>query len=298
MNFRQIDLALDLARTLNYRMTAENMFISQPALSHQIKALEAEIGVALFRRSSHGVSLTPAGTIFCREMQKTVESARATISAVRNCGGLFEDVLRIGLNDRNAQRFGAILRQFTQAYPSVLADCRQMQGVGRLDAFLRHELDVVFYVNEAFPASKAIERAELFRSRIYCVMSREHPLAERRIIEPEDLSGKRLLLNDGSGPKALLHAQQDLCQRVSPTVQLCQSADTAFLWIASGQGVALLPGFWYDGSGQFAFVPYDWAETTPCSIAWYRDDHRPCLEAFVSITRAVFEQIQRENGIL
>ena len=61
MDFRQIGFALDLARTLNYRRTAENMFISQPALTHQIKALEKEVGVALFRRSSRGVSLTPAG---------------------------------------------------------------------------------------------------------------------------------------------------------------------------------------------------------------------------------------------
>ncbi|MCH5259878.1 MAG: LysR family transcriptional regulator [Lachnospiraceae bacterium] len=298
MNLRQIDLALDLARTLNYRMTAENMFISQPALTHQIQALEAEIGVALFRRSSHGVSLTPAGAIFCREMQKTVESIRATISGVRNCGGQFQDVLRIGLNGRNTPRLGSILRAFSQACPDVMADFRRIQGVGRLDAFLRRELDLVFYINEAVPDLPSIERAELFRSKIYCVMNQDHPLAGRQVITPEDLAGECLLLNDGSGPKALIHAQQKLCQKASPVIQLCPSADTAFLWIAAGRGIALMPGFWYDSSNHFVYVPYDWPETIPCSIAWHRDDYRPCCQTFVDIARSTYEQIQHENGIL
>ena len=291
MNFRQIDLALDLARTLNYRMTAENMFISQPALTHQIKALEEEIGVALFRRSSRGVALTAAGAIFCREMQKTVESARATISVVRNCGGLFEDVLRIGMNDRNAPDvFGRILKQFSEAFPSVLADFRQTPGVGRLNAFLSRELDVVFYINEALPEQEFIERAELFRSRIYCVMDKAHPLADRKLIRANDLTGLRVLINDGAGPEALLRAQQDLCQRASPVIQLCQSADTAFLWIAAGRSVALMPDFCRDGSDRFAWIPYDWDETIPCSIAWHSDDHRPFVEAFVDIARSAFAE--------
>lgn len=298
MNFRQIDLALDLARTLNYRMTAENMFISQPALTHQIKTLEEEIGVSLFQRSSHGVSLTPAGAIFCREMQKTVERTRATLSIVRNCGGLFEDVLRIGLNDPNTPRLGSILRRFSQACPNTLADFRHIPGVGRLDAFLRHELDAVFYINEALPESESIARAELFRSNIYCVTHLEHPLASRRIIHAEDLTDERLLLNDGNGPQALLRAQQDVCQKASPVIQVCQNTDTAMMWIAAGQGLALMPGFCYDGSDRFAFVPYDWEETTPCCLAWHRDDHRPTLETFVDIARGFYEEIRKAGGIL
>ena len=166
MHFRQIELAIDLSRTLSYRMTAENMFISQPALTHQIKKLEEEIGVALFSRSSRGVSLTPAGTIFCREMQKNVQSARETISIVRNCGGLFDDALRIGLNNRRTPRpYSEILRRFSREYPNVLCDFRQ-GGRDRLGAFLQRDLDVVFYIDESIPELDDIGRCELFSSRL------------------------------------------------------------------------------------------------------------------------------------
>ena len=299
MNFRQIELALDLARTLNYRMTAENMFISQPALTHQIKALEQEIGVALFRRSSRGVSLTSAGAIFCREMQKTVRSTREAISVVRNCGGLFDETLRIGLNARRtAQDYSLILRRFLHKHPNVMCDFHQGSGIDRLNAFLQHEMDAVFYIDESIPASDAISRCELFKSRIYCVMDRDHPLASRPLVRAEDLTGERMMFNDGMGPSALLRAQKSLCEQASPLLHFILDTDTALLWVSAGQGVALMPGFCHDASDRLAWIPYDWEETIPCSIAWHHDDHRPYLEDFISVTKGVFDEKKAGSGIL
>ena len=299
MNFRQIELALDLARTLNYRMTAEHMFISQPALTHQIKALEEEIGVALFHRSNRGVTLTPAGSIFCREMQKTVRSTREAISVARNCGGLFDETLRIALNARRTpEDYGRILRRFSHKHPNVMCDFRHGGGLDRLNAFLGGEMDVVFYIDESIPASDTVSRRELFASRIYCVMDREHPLSARSLVQPGDLNGERMMFNDGMGPTALLRAQKSLCEQASPLLHFIQDTDTALLWVAAGQGVALMPGFCHNGSDRLAWIPYDWDQTIPCSIAWHRDDHRPYLEDFIAITRDVFNEKKAGNAVL
>ncbi|MCR5230250.1 MAG: LysR family transcriptional regulator, partial [Solobacterium sp.] len=64
MNTKQIDCCIELARTLNFSRAADNLFISQPTLSYQIRLLEEEIGFALFERSGKGASLTPAGAQF------------------------------------------------------------------------------------------------------------------------------------------------------------------------------------------------------------------------------------------
>lgn len=61
MNSRQINSALELARTLNFNQAAENLFISQPTLSYHIKTLEEEVGIKLFERSGKGAVLTPGG---------------------------------------------------------------------------------------------------------------------------------------------------------------------------------------------------------------------------------------------
>ena len=64
MTTKQIDYCIELAHTLNFSRAAENMFVSQPTFSYQIKLLEEEIGFAVFERSGKGAALTPAGAQF------------------------------------------------------------------------------------------------------------------------------------------------------------------------------------------------------------------------------------------
>ena len=64
MTTKQIDYCIELARTLNFSRAADNMFVSQPTFSYQIKLLEEEIGFAVFERSGKGAALTPAGAQF------------------------------------------------------------------------------------------------------------------------------------------------------------------------------------------------------------------------------------------
>ena len=69
MTTKQLAYATELAKTLNFNRAAENLFISQPTLTYQIKALEDEIGFPLFDRSGKGAALTPAGEQFCINTQ-------------------------------------------------------------------------------------------------------------------------------------------------------------------------------------------------------------------------------------
>ena len=64
MDIKQIDYILELAQTQHFGRAADNLFISQPVLTYHIKAVEAEIGFALFDRSPRGTILTPAGERF------------------------------------------------------------------------------------------------------------------------------------------------------------------------------------------------------------------------------------------
>ena len=64
MTTKQIDYCIELSRTLNFSRAADNLFVSQPTFSYQIRLLEEEVGFAIFDRSGKGASLTPAGAQF------------------------------------------------------------------------------------------------------------------------------------------------------------------------------------------------------------------------------------------
>ena len=73
MTIFQLECFCALADSLNFTQTANAMFITQPALSRAISSLEQELQLTLLQRTTHSVTLTPAGKIFSRECQKMLK---------------------------------------------------------------------------------------------------------------------------------------------------------------------------------------------------------------------------------
>ena len=87
MNTRQIDYCIELSRTLNFRKAANNVGISQPTFSYQIKLLEDELGFIIFERTGKGAILTQSGVHFISYISKMREDLYSTIEQCQkiNC---------------------------------------------------------------------------------------------------------------------------------------------------------------------------------------------------------------------
>lgn len=79
MTTKQIEYILELAQTLNFNRAAENLYISQPTMTYQIKAAEEEIGFAIFERTGKGASLTPAGAQFVGSLRSIHQALKDAI---------------------------------------------------------------------------------------------------------------------------------------------------------------------------------------------------------------------------
>ena len=87
-NFR-LKVFRAVAHSLNFRVAAEELLLTQPAVSQQVKALEAELSTALFSRVGGRVSLTPAGLAllpYAERLKKTADDAREAVLAVSGSG--------------------------------------------------------------------------------------------------------------------------------------------------------------------------------------------------------------------
>ena len=97
MTTKQMDYCIELAHTLNFSRAAENLFVSQPTFSYQIRLLEEEIGFSLFERSGKGAALTPAGTQFVAFLANMREELKKAIEQGQNFSAKYRDSISISL---------------------------------------------------------------------------------------------------------------------------------------------------------------------------------------------------------
>lgn len=180
-----------LARTGNFLSAAEELFISQSSLSKHIKNIEAELGTALFNRTTRKVSLTDAGEIFLQYAQEICRQQQAYRVALHNLLARRENSVALGVLPTMAQYdITNIIFTFQHSYPDaklslVMADSYDLRAKledGSVDfAFLRER-----------GADEAFRRIYMCTDSLVAIVPANHPLADRREIGIEQLRGEEL----------------------------------------------------------------------------------------------------------
>ena len=287
MTTKQIDYCIELAHTLNFSRGADNMFVSQPTFSYQIRLLEEEVGFTIFERSGKGASLTPAGAQFVSFLTGMREDLKRAIEQGQNFSARYKDNISVCMMVRQALHFlPEAMRIFAEARPDVQIT-PVFQYENSIEKFLQNEVDIVFALREQTRQIPGIQVHDLFESRIYLITNKDDPLAEKNLIREEDLYGRTLMVGGGS-PLALRTVQHRLIS--SGKIDYFNSADhdTTLTNVAAGRGVCLAPGFLNDHSGQFAWIPFDCDESFSCVLCTHKEDRRDSLRSFLAILTKLY----------
>ena len=287
MTTKQIDYCIELAHTLNFSRAAENLFVSQPTFSYQIRLLEEEIGFSLFERSGKGAALTPAGAQFVAYLAGMREELKRAIEQGQNFSARYRDSISVSLIVRQALFFlQEAMRLFAESHPQIQIT-PLFQYENGMESFLRKEADLVFALREQARQVPSIRVHELFTSRVYLIARRDDPLAEKNRITEADLYGRTLMVGGGS-PPALKAVQHRLI--ASGQIDYFNSADhdTTLTNVAAGRGICLAPGFLNDHSGQYAWIPFDCPENFSCVLCSHREDDRASLKDFVQTLQKLY----------
>src|SRR3954470_3707411 len=97
MELRQLRTFVAVAEELHFHRAAQRLYLAQPSVSQQIKALESELGVKLFERDRRSVSLTPAGSVLLGEARELLARAEHALALVRAAGAGTRGRLRLSL---------------------------------------------------------------------------------------------------------------------------------------------------------------------------------------------------------
>ena len=202
-NFR-LKVFRAVAKHLNFRRAAEELCLTQPAVTLQIKALEQDLGVQLFDRSGAHITLTPAGAMLLKYAGKIEKLEAATLAALAPFSEGQRGELRIGASLTIAQYIlphllGAFQQQHPQVRP-IVTTCNTEQV---LEALVAHQVSVGFIEG---PTMRRDVRTEVFlEDEIVLMVPPAHEWSERGFIDPEELMQERLLMRErGSGTRRVV----------------------------------------------------------------------------------------------
>lgn len=290
MNSKQIDCVLELANTLNFNRAATNLFITQPALSYQVKSLEAEIGFQLFLRSGKGATLTLAGQRFCEHLRLLRAELKSAIERCQNLNQAYRDVIRICCPYRTALlALPEAIKQFNALYPDVFIDVTIDNSPQRYADFLQHQYDIFYAIQSTITPQVDIKQDLLYESHIFLVLNPEDPLAQLATASYEHLKDRTLLVGGGS-PMELQQVQHKALQKMGITSLTSETHETTLINIAANRAVCLIPGLLNDFSKEFVWVPFQCEETIPCVLCTHKDSPKASLPTFIAILKDLYKE--------
>ena len=193
MELRQIKYFVKAAELLNFSDAARALNVAQSTLSQQVKQLEDELGIQLFERNAHVISLTEAGHELLPYARRMVYDADTCIARVNDLSNLATGTLNIGVTYSFSPILTETLIEFTREYPGVRLNVFYKPMVELMDMLRSHSVDFVL----AFRPSEKIKEIEshvLFENHLAVIVRDGHPLARKERIGFDDLSRYNLAL--------------------------------------------------------------------------------------------------------
>lgn len=192
MELRQLRYFVAVAEEGNISRAAQKIFLTQPALSRQIKALEDEVGQALLERRPHSIHLTRAGETMLHEARELLDRAKVLLDRVQAAGQ--GPCLRVGYAPSLASGLLSVaVERFTQLHPRAHVELFDLSTNEMLAGLEAEKLDVVITVGQA-KAGTGVKWTPLLRTSWQVATGRHHPLARRERISTAELTQQPLLI--------------------------------------------------------------------------------------------------------
>ena len=202
VTFSQLRALEAVARTGNVTRAAEDLGITQPAISHSLQALERELGATLLVRRSSGVMLTALG----REVSARASLILRELQGIRQhaavARGMGEGKLRLGvIPSVNARLLPNVLRSFAVAQPNIKLAVLEGSDGEVLEWLRTGAIDVATVAD----AAEDLDTTALARDELLAILPSDHPLAQEDTVSIADLAGEPFIMSSG-GCEPLIRA--------------------------------------------------------------------------------------------
>ena len=244
MELWQLRTFCEIADTLNFTKASERLHLTQSAVSHQIKALEDELGVKLFVRGKRGVKLTDAGRSAVESSRKILDEAESMRQRVAGREQALAGRVRVAAATQAlVYLFAPLFEDFMDSHESVELVFRTTANTEQtISGIVEGIADVGFASMAVY--SPTLEVIELFNDELVLVVGKKHKLSSRKNVAIGEIEKERWILFERGA--SIRRATDDFFKnvRVKPEKAL-ESNDTYFvkLMVEHGLGISLMPSW-------------------------------------------------------
>lgn len=246
MELRHLRYFVAVAEELNFTRAAERLYMAQPPLSTQIRALEDELGAQLLERDKRRVYLTQAGRQFLDRARTILASVQTAKDEVKSAASGEIGSLSVGFTASSmlSSALPAAIRNYRSSHPSVVLKLMEMPSMHQLDAIHHRTLDlgVLRKPNIGTPTGVVIE--EWYSAPLLAAMPAQHVLTQGKGIYIRELKDVPLIVYPRDAGIGLYWKVLDLCSKAGfrpAAMQEARDASTMIGLVSSGAGVAIVP---------------------------------------------------------
>ena len=290
MTMNQLKYFMAVARCLSFTEAARSLFMTQPALSRQIQAMEAELGTQLFVREKKTLKLTPGGSALYNELPDFLHRYDEMMAEVRHANRGFEGVLRIGVLDvyDASELFVPILTRFQQEHSSIRLTMGRYSLSELPERLYDDKLDLICTYGFSL-----FDKPDLMTVNVQqydsCVMlNRDHPLADKPDLTLDDLRQERFVqLCSEANEEGYQYITNLLSKAgISPGVIQVEKNEDVLLWVEMGLGVAVTSNRtteWQNPRVVIRELNMPEVKGHDVTMAWRKSNYNPAIALFMEL---------------
>ncbi|MHB8472750.1 MAG: LysR family transcriptional regulator [Gammaproteobacteria bacterium] len=237
---RQLTVFLSVARHLHFTRAAQELGMTQPSVSIQIRQLEENLGIALFEQLGKRTFLTEAGQELYRYGHKIHEQLAEAEIVLGRLKGIQGGQLRLALGPTAKYFMPRLIGAFTLKHPDIVIDLHITGRDGLLTQLENNERDLV--VMGSAPADDTLEAMPFLEDPLVVIAPPDHPLAGKSKVPPVDLGAERFLMRESGSDTREVTDDFFRRQGIEPrTTMVINSNEAIKQSVQAGIGLALVP---------------------------------------------------------
>lgn len=290
MTLNQLKYFIAVARSLSFTEAARSLFMTQPALSRQIQAMENELGTQLFVRDRKTLKLTPGGSTLYSRLPEFLRQYDALMSDVRNANRGFEGQLRIGFLDvyDASELFPPLVEQFRRSHPAVRLTLERF-SLGELPERLYDgKLDLICTYGFSLFDKPDLMTVNVQKFDSCVMLNRDHPLANKPDLTLDDLRQERFVQLGSEASSEGYQYISNLISRggISPEVLYVDKNEDVLLWVEVGGAVAVTSSRTIEKHNPRVVIrELNMPEVKghDITMAWRRSNYNPAIALFMEL---------------